>query len=516
MKILFTNFRWGFDGEPQEMLVEAGTVLARGPSLGPIEDAHPLDLKGAFVLPAFVDSHCHILPTGLDLAKLNLMAMETRQAMLDAVRDRHAAMEPGAWLHAVQYDQNRFPDARHLTRDELDAISPDRPILLRHSNGHASVANSAALVAAGVDESAQDPRGGAFVRDASGRLNGVLLEAAHEKVSLASPKPTTEQMTQAILEAGQKMAELGIACATDMMTGFLDLEQELEAYARVLEAGCPIRIRLFVQWATVFGKRAARPEALPEFLRRVSPDRGKIAGIKIFADGAIASATAAIYGRFLSSTPDGGEDGLLNYPPDRLNAMVRTAHEAGYAVSVHSIGDRATDLVMDAFEGSQHSERDRIEHVMLLSDEQIERLAKLGCQATMQPEFLMRFGTSYRKQLGPERCSRLKRFRSVREAGIPLSFSSDRPIVSGDPWDGVRVVESRPEGFDPSENLSREEGLLGYTAGGAKANGDSGRMGRLEAGELADFAVYDEGPMQAERPRVQALYVAGALQKPAK
>ena len=122
---------------------------------------------------------------------------------------------------------------------------------------------------------------------------------------------------------------------------------------------------------------------------------------------------------------------------------------------------------------------------MIMSDQQIERMARLGCYCTMQPEFLMRFGHSYRRQLGPERTALLERFRSVKDAGIPLSFSSDRPIVQGDPMDGISIATARPEGFDSSENLTCEEAIDAYTIEGARANEDLAEMGGLEPGQLA-------------------------------
>jgi len=489
VKKLYTNFRWGFTNEPQEMLVEDGRVVFRGAMAGRAE-AERIDLSGKNLLPSFIDSHCHILPTGLDLAKLHLGTLSTREEILDAVLDRHNSLPEGEWLHAVHYDQNRLPNALHLSSAELDSVVGNRPTILRHSNGHASVASSAALAVAGVTEDTPNPKGGTFVRDASGSLTGVLLETAHEKVTAAAPMPTLEQMVAAIIEAGRKMSELGICCATDMMTGVFDLTTELKAYRVAIERGCPIRIRLFLQWSTVLGARAAPIGVLEDFSQTVDPKRGKIAGLKIFADGAIGSATAAIYGRFNTTEGDQIDDGQLIYSPERLNEMVRKGHDAGYAIAIHSIGDRSTDLVMNAFEQLDDGRRHRIEHAMLLSDDQIERLARIGCTVTMQPEFLRCFGNSYRKQLSAEKFSKLERFRSVSEVGIPLALNSDRPITPGNPWDGIKVATSRPEGFDASENLDSNAAILGYTALAAKANGDEGLMGKLEAGELAEFQTF--------------------------
>lgn len=501
----FTNFHWGLTGELQTMEVAKGRVLSRGP-MEPGVDA--IDLSGEWMLPKFVDSHCHILPMGLDMQKLHLGPSGTHETVLDAVRDRFASVEDGGWLLAVYYDQTRYQDGRHLTREDLDVISREVPILLRHVNGHASVANSAALARAGVAEDIANPSGGEFQRDSAGRLTGVLFEAAHEHVSRAVPNPSLDEMVKAILDAADSMAAMGIGTAADMMTGRYDLLQELKAY-RIAAKRSPVRFRLYVQWGTMFGPRAAPREEVEDVLKKMDSSSCKVAGIKIFADGAIGSATAAIYGKYASagSAPTSsvmpplgtrhpapeGVSGQLIYSPDKLKQMMLTAHEAGYQVAVHSIGDYSTDLVLDAFGATGEPSRHRIEHAMLLSDAQIERMAGLNCFCSMQPEFLMRFGHSYKRQLGPERAALLNRTRSVKDAGIRLSFSSDRPIVAGDPWDGVMTSSNRPEGFDPSENVTREEALLAYTREGGRALGDTD-LGGLDKGEIADFALWFEDP----------------------
>lgn len=473
------------------MEVDNGRIVWIRAGVSARTDAPVMDLKGMTVLPKFIDAHCHILPGGLDLQKLHLGAFSTKSDVLDAVRERNRS-HPDGWLMAVHYDQTKFPDGSHLSRHDLDAIDAERPILLRHVNGHASVANSAALRAAGVDSSTPDPKGGTYIRDASGELTGVLLESAHEKVTSAAPSPTLEQMVDAILAAGEKMAAFGIGTATDMMTGRYNLPLEIQAYAEAARLGNPIRVRLCMQWGTVFrpknGERAKR-EDLDEMLSGLDTERVKAWGVKIFADGAIGSATAAIYGRFMGSPEDVTEDGTLMYAPDRLKEMVRIADAAGFPIAIHTIGDRSTDLVMEAYEQLGDAKRHRIEHAMMLSDAQIERMARLGSHVTMQPEFLHRFGHSYKRQLGPERASKLKRVRSVLDAGIELSFSSDFPIVLGDPWIGIDTASNRPDGFDPAENCTREQAIRAYTAMGAVANHDEGLMGTLSAGEVADFQV---------------------------
>lgn len=486
MREIYRNFTWAYDGSIQDMLVEDGKVVYRGVPNAELQAENVVDCTGKSLAPAFIDNHCHILPAGNDLLKLQLGPCSTREEVLDAIRARHAEIPDADWLLAVHYDQTKFPDGRHLTRIELDSISSTRPILLRHVSGHASVANSATLQAANVNRDTPDPSGGTFGRDSSGDLDGTMFESAHDRVSAASPSLNVDQKVEAILRAAESMRGYGIFAACDMHTGPYNLDEELQAY-RIASERIDFRFRLYLQWSAVFGSRRIAPERFKELEQAMDPDKCRIAGIKIFADGAIGAATAAIYGKF-TSNPDGGDDqGQLIYSPERLKEMVLTAHNAGYQVSIHSIGDRATDLVMDAFEATGEPSRHRIEHAMMLSDAQIKRLARLNPHVCMQPEFLYRFGHAYRKQLGDERASKLKRFRSVKNAGLRLSFSSDRPIVSGDPRIGVRSGHTRPDGFDPAENLTEAESLQAYGQSAAEAMGDGERFGSLMPGQAAEW-----------------------------
>lgn len=510
----FINARSGLDGQPIEFAVENGRFVS------PTAAGEIVDLLGKWVLPGLIDAHCHVLPAGLDLQKLNLGHCSDRSQVLDAVRDWERGLEPGKWLLAVHYDQNKFPDGRHLTRHDLDAVSSERPILLRHVNGHASIANSAALRRAKIELHAADLPGGEFGRDSNGQLNGVAFEDAHELVNAAVPNPTLEEMVDAIQRACGLMAGRGILCASDMMTGRFDLQTELEAYRIVAERGSPVRIRLYVLWGQVFGGRGIGVKALREADLRFEPASCRIGGIKIFADGAIGSATAAIYGAYsgdrtaghvlskraqtaAADAPEGVEvSGQLIYAPSRLREMVRIAATEGYQVAIHTIGDYSTDLVMGAYEQLEDASKHRIEHAMLLSDGQIDRMARLGAFCTMQPEFLHRFGHTYLRQLGPERAAKLERMRSVQDAGIPLSLSSDMPITSGDPWIGMDAAVNRPSGFDPSEALTYEEALFGYSRAGAQANLDRD-MGEIAPGYCADFLVFNNDPSQLKHAPAQ-------------
>jgi predicted amidohydrolase YtcJ len=197
----------------------------------------------------------------------------------------------------------------------------------------------------------------------------------------------------------------------------------------------------------------------------------------------------------------GGGYGCLIYSDEELALRMRTAEKAGYSVAVHSIGDRSTDVVLDILESMQKPNAHRIEHAMLLSDEQVNRLAKASVRVVMQPEFTKRFGHAYKRQLG-ERAEQLNPVGRLLRRGAKVAFSSDRPIVPGNPWDGIIEASSRDDA------LTVEQAVRLYTQSAADAMGDGSDFGSLDVGQAADFQLYERNPMSGEELPF-ATYISG-------
>lgn len=488
----FVDGRWWQDGTPFSFLVENGRIVAHG--VDPSFADEIVDLGGAWVMPGFIDCHMHVLPAGLQALQLDLSDASSREEVLLRIRERAADLAPTEWILAVQYDANRFDDGVDVNADELEAASDGRRTILRHASGHACVASRSALLEAGIRSDTEDPRGGTIVRDQSGEPTGLLLENAMELVYRKAPDVPPDQWPKAIDAVSARLLSRGITCASDMMTGQRGLAAELAGYRN---SRSKLRIRFFVQWNRMFGKHAEPEVRLP------NDERLRVVGIKLFADGAIGSGTAAIYGSYTT----GGEGNLI-YPPEEVKRRVLAADAAGYHIAIHSIGDRSTDVVLDAYEACADPSKHRLEHVMLLSDEQIQRIRRNSIRVTMQPEFLRVFGAAYRRRLGPDRAMNLKRIRSLHEVGVIVGLSSDNPIVPGDPWTGIRAAAMRPDGFHPAEAISLREAVSLYTHGAAAANFEESEMGALAPGQLADFQLYGSDPIEGEGKLI-ATFVGG-------
>lgn len=486
MKIL-TNGKISGTTTPVEIQIEKNKIQSIQP-LHKDSTLPKINLNGHYVFPGFIDSHSHILHTGLQLQKTDLFNCQNKQELLQKILEEAQQSPKTEWVILKNYDPSLLEAKDHLTQQDLDQIDPYKPILIQHSSGHAGVASSRALALA----------------PSVKHIQGYLVEKEYEKVYSKEPIPSLEKMIKSILAAGAKMSQLGITCATEMMAGYYDLEQELLAYHLASKRGSPIRVRLFLEWNKIFGPEAISEGRLRELMDQMDQDLCKVVGIKLFADGALGTKTAAVNEEYI-----GGGYGHLLYEPDIFKEKVKTAHQAGWPIAVHSIGDRATGMVLEAFSELDDATSHRIEHVMILSDAQIKKMARLGCSCTLQPEFLSHFAESYQKNIGKKRTAKLKRFRSILDSGIKISLSSDRPFSPGNPWDAIHIASHRPQGFDPSENISLQEALVAYTKSPAALHHEEDLFGKLKPGYFADLQIYAEDPLTSHASLPLTTFLGG-------
>lgn len=345
-------------------------------------------------------------------------------------------------------------ELRLPTAAELDDVVGDRPVLLYRYCGHIAVANSAALRLAGIDAGTPDPEGGSFDREASGRPNGILRETAVTPVSKALEPHTPPPSDLEIISALAGLRRLGIGSITGMISVsdavWCAVDDEVETLTR-LGPDLPIDIDVLLIASTPEDLRAAR--------ERIDRAEGPIrfVGYKDFIDGSLGGHTAAMYEPFADQPATRGTE---RYRHDHMVEMGRTSLEMGGSVAIHAIGDRANDLVLDVHEeligqGADPA-RLRVEHASILTSETIDRMARLGVTASVQPAFLASEETWLEKRLGPDRMDRAYPFRSLLEAGVPLLGGSDSPVELPDPAIGISAAVDR-HGINPGEALTREQ-----------------------------------------------------------
>ena len=453
-------------------------------------DSTVIDLRGRAVLPGFVEPHAHPYWEGF-VAGMALLAGRERRAAIRAVPGAAEHLEPDVWLVA-RYDPTGWDRPDDPTRDDLDRAVPDRPVLLAHVSGHAVTTNSLALALAGLDRASEDVPGRmAIERDEAGEPTGILRGPdAWDRIAEAMPPPTPAEGRAALVRAAARLAADGVTSVADADVGSTaGVEAELAAWGEAIVSGAmPLAVALMpglVRIAPGVGDAVPSPAevaaALPEAARR----QVRLSHVKLKADGALTTHTAWLDAPYADAPHAGGPV----HDPAALAERIRRVAAAGWATATHAIGDASVTAVLDACAGAPAppGTAHRIEHAMLLDDDLVSRLASAGVSAVVQPEFLAWARPTYRARLGEERAARLLPFAALLRAGIPMPFSSDRPVVPGAPLDGVRAALRH----DPA--LSVAEAFHAWTAAGADVLGDDD-AGRLEVGRRSDLVILSGDP----------------------
>lgn len=505
-----------------------GRILAVGSDSDVLNLAAPdtliYDLNGRTLIPGFFDCHVHILWLGMNLGHVDLAPPKgkTKEDILRLLTARREEQPSLTCIQGSGYDQNVLPGARHLTRYDLDLVSERLPVRINHASGHAAVVNSKALEMLEFTRDTPNPSGGEIVKDENGEPTGVLLEAASWSfLERILPETTPADAVEALARANAYLLERGITSASDANTPPNAIEWYEEA---VSKEALQIRVNSMVAWAEVIdqagGGVAPRPQDLQPSRFGVDKRRYHVGQAKLFADGAVTTRTC-----WLSKPFEGTSDnfGIQMHDPYQLLDYIVQAHNAGWQIATHAIGDRAIDTVLAAYaEAQRRNSRTlpahRIEHCMLLDADLINRLRRQNVWSVGQPEFIARLGDAYELALGEERANRLSPYATLEKANVAQAFSSDNPVVPGAPLAGIYAAMERktPSGkvLNASERVSAEVGLYAYTAAPAYATRTYQDRGALETGKLADFTLLSADPTTTpssewERVQVVATFVNG-------
>ena len=472
-----------------------------------------VDLAGRTLIPGFNDAHVHIWKLGLLLTvQIDARGLPDIPTIAKLFRERAARTPSGTWLTGRGYNEANLAEGRHLTRADLDAASTEHPIALTRTCGHMIVANSRALELAGITASTPNPPGGVIVRDEHGAPTGLLQETATGLLNI--PVPEDETLAHAIREANYHQLRLGITSATDPLL----TPDHLRVY-RQLEADGDLAVR-------VNGMSIRRPDAaekitfpLPEKYLSATL---RIDTVKFFADGGLSGATAAISQPYKVT----GERGVLRFETEELIDLMREAHDAGYRIGTHAIGDVALDQVIGVYEILRQRKpgtglRHRIEHLGLPTADHLRRLKVIDAIAVPQTVFLPALGSSFRRYLPDAFIPRCYPVRAMIDAGLTVALSSDAPVVGDDnPLLGIKAALDRLDGngnpIAPEQAITAYEALYAFTMGGAIASGDDGNRGSLTVGKWADLVILNGDPLTTPPEdmlsiKVDQTYVGGQL-----
>ncbi len=456
-----------------------------------------VDCDGRAVIPGLIDAHMH-----MELTALARQAVDAETATLadclTRVAEAAARTPVGHWITGQGWNQNDWGGA-FPTAADLDRVAPRHPVYLQVKSAHAAWVNTAALRLAGLQTDSPDPDGGRIVRDSSGAPTGILLETAMSLVQSLIPPPTEATL------ADWYAALQGVAWRWGL-TGLHDFDgrRSLAAWQMLRERdGLGLRVVKTVRAAYLEHARALglRPGFGDDWIR--------LGQVKVFLDGALGPRTAWMLAPY-AAEPD--NYGVTVTDPEELFEIGRCAAAAGFALTVHAIGDRANHEVLNVFErlkrdfGASVHQPYRVEHVQIAQASDLPRLGALGVVASMQPLHATSDGPAAERLWGHARCAGAYAWRSVLDGGAVLACGSDSPIETLNPWTGVHAAVTRRrrdgwpgvDGWFPEQRLTVAEALLGYTRGAALAGGLTGRTAGLRPGALADLAVLDTDPFACD------------------
>ena len=473
-------------------------VWSAGPK--PTGATKVIDGGGRTLLPGLIDAHGHVMGLGFGALQLDLTGTGSLAELQQRLQD-YAAANPGArWIVGRGWNQELWADKSFPTAADLDAVVSDRPVMLTRVDGHALVANSAAMRMAGVTAATQSPSGGRIE-------NGLFVDNAMELIEQKVPVPTGAEADRALAKAQDILLGYGLTAAADMGTSVAGWE----AMRRAGEAG-KLKLRIMSYSGGLDPIRTISGNAPTAWLYG---DRLRMGGVKLYADGALGSRGAWLKQPY-ADKPD--TRGLRFSTDAELTTQAAQAASGGAQVAIHAIGDAANEQVIRTFEqlGRSHpgDRRWRIEHVQVIDPADIQRLAKAGIIASMQPTHQTSDRTMAEKRLNPPRLEGAYAWRTIDQSGALLAFGSDFPVESPNPFPGLAAAVSRqdpngqpPGGWRPDEKVSLATALTGFTRNAAYAGFAESRIGSLEPGKWADFIIVDRDPTKVDAQALAATQV---------
>lgn len=463
------------------------------------------DMGGQIILPGLIDAHMHLQRYSLGLDHLDTDT-PTQQECIERVAQRARESEPGKWIIGHGWKQQDWLEG-FGNAAQLDEASPHNPVYLTAASLHAAWVNSHALKLAGIHANTPDPKNGRIQRDESGETTGILFEMAMPLVSKVIPQPPQEEIIEAIKRAQNILWSMGLTGLHDF-----DRRRSFEALQTLHQRG-ELQLRVLKSLPVESLEHSVELGLHSGF----GDDMLRIGSIKAFADGALGPRTAAMLNPY-EGEPD--NRGMLFMDGEELFEQARRAAKAGLSMAVHAIGDRANHEVLNAFEQLRKFEqqenlpagRHRIEHVQLLHTDDFARFAKLDLTASVQPKFTTSDMFAAEKYWG-ERTENAYAWRSLLELGTRMTFGSDAPVESANPFVGLHAAVTRqrmdgnpgPDGWYPSQRLNLREALEAFTTGPAYLAGMETRQGRLAPGYLADLIVLKEDPFEIEAEKLHSL-----------
>ncbi|WP_338749208.1 amidohydrolase [Bacillus sp. FJAT-52991] len=489
----------------EAVAIKENRIIATGTSeeierlVGP--QTKVIDLKGKSLLPGFIDSHLHISAYGIDKLGVSCKAAHIH-SLQDIFQDLHqkaSELPAGKWVRAWGFNETKVAEQRYPTREELDEVSTEHPIIIIRACNHISVVNSKALEIFGIHGNTPDPKGGMIESNSEGELTGRLIETAHFQIA-KKVTYSEEEIAQALALASADFVAAGITSIHD--AGCNDSDGFRAMYQAVQQDLVQVRIYAMVC-------AMDNPELFLEsmihagMVTGIGDDRFKIGPAKLFTDGSSSGPTIATRKPYTSNPEDYG---ILYYTQEELNRRLGEAHKKGFQITAHAQGDQAIEVVLNCIEAAQqkHSRPDarpRIEHAGISEPDLIERMKQLGVIPIPNPAFFYEYGEGYVHNYG-ERVNHMYPLRDFFDHHIVAAAGSDSPVTDYRPLFGIQAAVNRKskqgQEIGSNQTVSVLEAIRAYTWNGAYASFDEQYKGSIEVGKLADLVILDGSILQAD------------------
>lgn len=476
---------------------------------GPSTDVR--DAGGGTVTPGLVDAHAHLVGLGDALQTVDLRGARSIDEVVARLRE---GAPPSGWIRGRGWDQNLWPDAKMPTHHPLTQAFPDRPVWLRRVDGHAAWGNAALMRAAKITVDTPAPEGGEVLRDPSGTATGVLVDAAMDLVR--PPAPTHDDLARWLRAAQQHVLERGLTGVHEMGIG----PDEDAVYRKLASDPDGLAVRVHAYASEGWFVRDLTQQA-PDPIQAAG--LYALAGVKIYADGALGSRGAALLRPYADRA---GHTGLMQHDLVELERVVDTALRGGWQVATHAIGDAANRAVLDAYEqalphAARNDPRPRIEHCQIVDPKDIERFASLGVIASMQPTHATSDMPWVPARLGSERLAGAYAWQRYLEAGAHLCFGSDFPVELADVTHGLYAAITRQDpsgspagGWLPEQRVDLDRALRAFSEEAAYAAFREDHLGKLAVGFRADLTCFgrvldDDAPQEIRDAPVLGTIVEG-------
>lgn len=450
-----------------------------------------LDVQGKPVYPGLIDGHAHFYGYGQALQSVDLVGTESWQEIIGKIK-AFAADNKEGWLIGRGWDQNDWSVKEYPTNDELNKLFPDRPVLLTRIDGHAAIANQAALEQAGV--TAGQKLTGGDIETINGKLTGILVDNAIDLVSSKIPAPGTRQINEALLDAQKNCFAVGLTTVVDC-----GLDHSMVKVIDDLQKSDRLKMRLYVMLSDA--KRNY------DFLFKNGPvktDRLNVRSFKVYSDGALGSRGACLLHPY-SDKP--GQTGFLLSDKKHFEDVAKKIAENGFQMCTHAIGDSANREILNVYARvlqGKNDKRWRIEHAQVIDQKDFGLFGEHNVIPSVQSTHATSDMYWAGDRLGADRLKGAYAYKQLLQQNAWLVLGTDFPVENINPMLTFYAAVVRKdakgypaEGFQMENALTREEALRGMTIWAAKGNFEEKEKGSLETGKFADFVVLDKDIMSA-------------------